>query len=179
MKVLKLAAIAQNIEMLLGGFFDSTYNEHRGPIQIVHQIERVRSNQFFEDDAFYQLIMETEFTRGGTFNPYDRALDVVDANTRTWRTTTIGRKIEVAAAARWNNLDNVTLGDIVWATYLHIQTGGDPNGRGLRVLDDSLWQRICDDDGIRHSSEFPANSLEGNSVIRMVTEAIQRLKDVS
>lgn len=178
MKVLKLAAIATNIEMLLGGFFDSTYSEHRGPIQIVHQIERVRSNQFFEDDAFYRLIAEEEFKRGGSFNPYDRALDVVDANTKVWRSTIIGRKTELAAASAWEN-SYVNLADMIWAAYLHIQTGGDAGARALSVLDDSLFAKINEDDGLYHNSEFSANSLEGKTVIILAKAAIQRLKDVS
>ncbi|BDD79885.1 hypothetical protein [Burkholderia phage FLC9] len=179
MKLLKLAAIANNIEMLLGGFFDATYNEHRGPIQIVHQIERVRSNRFFEDDAFYQLIISDEFRPGGSFNPLDRALDVVDANTKVWRGTTIGRKVELASTARWNGL-TVNLGDMVWAAYLHIQAGGDSDARALRVLDDALWQKTREDDSqFYHTSEYTVNTLEGKTIVSLATDAIQRLKAVS
>lgn len=179
MQLLKLSQIANNIELLLGGFFDATYNEHRGPIQIVHQIQRVRSNQFFENDDFYRLIGESEFTRGGQFNVYDRAMDIVDANTRGWRGITIGRKVELAAAGAWE-VDYINLGDTVWAVYLHIQSGGDSGARALRVLDDSIVQKMREDDGqFMHASEWSVNSLEGKTVLELATAAIKRLKVVS
>jgi hypothetical protein len=176
--MLKLPQIAQNIEMLLGGFFDSTYNEHRGPIQIVHQIERVRSNEYFENNDFYQLIAESEFKRDGSFNHFDRALDIVDANTRGWRGTTIGRKIELAAAGRWMNT-YVNLGDAVWATYLHIASGGAPTDRAVSVLSDAVEKQVHEDGVFHYSSDFSVNSLEGKTVIILADQAIKRLKLVS
>jgi hypothetical protein len=187
--MLKLPQIAQNIEMLLGGFFDSTYNEHRGPIQIVHQIERVRSSRFFEDDEFYRLIAESEFKQGGSFNPLDRAIEIVDANTLGWRGTTIGRtpigpvaigrKTELAAAGRWC-VDYLSLADLIWAVYLHIASGGSTTGRNVSVLDQFFQGQIAADGGdFHHNSEFSVNSLEGKTVLMMVEEAIKRLKAVS
>lgn len=179
MQLLKLPQIANNIELLLGGFFDATYNENRGPIQIVHQIQRVRSNQFFENDDFYRLIAETTFRRDGEFNVYDRTMDIVDANTRGWRGTTIGRKIELEAAGVWATT-YVNMGDVIWSVYLHIQSGGDQSARAVSVLSDALEQQVRSDDGLfYHASDWAVNSLEGKTVIELATAAIKRLKAVS
>lgn len=178
-QLLKLGQIANNIEILLGGFFDATYNEHRGPIQIVHQIQRVRSNQFFEHDDFYRTIAEIDYSQYVHRGALGSVMEIVDANTRGWHRETIGRKIELQAAAAWRK-EHFSLGDVVWAAYLHVQSGGDPSSRAMNAMNEYVAMTVKEDDGyFHHASEYSVNHLEGKTVLIIATEAIERLKAVS
>jgi hypothetical protein len=175
---LKFDVMARNVEMLMGGHFDATYSDSRGPIQIIHQIERVRSSPFFENNDFYHLIVEGELKRGGSFNPLDRALDVVDANVRGWAGQMIDRKVELSAAGRYHQ-DFLTMGDLVWTNYLHFQTGGKRD-RAIVALEEYFKVQVREDDGnFYHVSDFSVNMLEGKTIKLLQDAAVARLKEVS
>lgn len=171
MTVQRLDQIGHNVGLLLNGFFDFTYNEHKGPIQILHQIERVRSSASFECDDFYRTVVGSDFSqRGGAFNPYDRAYDIVAANTRVWKSSAIGRQIEMATVRRWNK-DAFTLGDLVWLAYLCNELGQDS---AIFQMERILTSQIEQDDGVfYHVSEFT----QGNEyrTLRETYEEVVRL----
>jgi hypothetical protein len=172
----RLEQIGRNVGLLLNGFFDYTYNEHKGPIQILHQIERVRSNSAFECDDFYRMVIESDFRqRGGSFNPFDRALEIVEANTRVWKGTVTGRQIEMATTRRWNK-EAFTLGDLVWLAYLCVETGCES---GLFELERILNNQVQEDDGVfYHVSEFTGGS-EFRALCETYEEVLKRLNSVS
>lgn len=172
----RLEQIGHNVGLLLNGFFDFTYNEHKGPIQILHQIERVRNNSAFECDDFYRMVVESDFRhRGGSFNPFDRALEIVEVNTRVSKTTAPGREIEMATVRRWNK-DAFTLGDLVWLAYLCNELGQD---NGIFEMQRILTQQLEADDGVfYHVSEFTQGN-EYRTLHEIYEEVVRLLKAVS
>jgi hypothetical protein len=176
MTVQRLDQIGHNVGLLLNGFFDYTYNEHKGPIQILHQIERVRSSSAFECDDFYRMVVESDFRqRGGSFNPFDRAIEIVEANTRVWKGTVTGRQIEMATVRRWNK-DAFTLGDLVWLAYLCNELSQD---NGIFQMERILTQQLEADDGaFYHVSEFTQGN-EYRTLHETYEEVVRLLHAVS
>lgn len=122
----------RNIEAQFDGFFDGTYNEHRGPIQLIHQIERIRNKALFEREFFYIAMAHDPETPASMVDDLI-ALDRRDGYTvpflenfadqlHLWRRTRINMSTEFAAVRRWNS-PLMSLGDLVWMGYICSRIG--------------------------------------------------------
>lgn len=170
--------IASNLERLFGEFFTATYNEHRGPIQLIHQIARVRSSELFEENGFYRAVLSARFNDRRQFDPFtSRIYTEVDNNLQGWKGYVIGRKVELMALKEWNS-PTVNMGDLVWAIYLTVQTNGSADILG--PLEAILREQAREDDNIfYYQSEFRLDSFEGQTIRKASNRAIELLKAFS
>jgi hypothetical protein len=178
MIIINSTVIANNLEILFGEPFNISYKESRGPIQLIHQIARVRAMECFESNDFYRRVLATRLEDRRLMTPDDLALcDMVYRKLESWERYVIGREIELQAVRAWS-APVVSLGDLVWAFYLTVQTGGAEEL--LKPLEAILRQQVEDDDhNFYHQSEFGLGCREGQLIREASNRAIKILLSFS